>query len=81
MVILIPNIAFIIVFEHFLIIKRSDLGWYLLPFFSYTLIGIVAGNPQVTQPGPHPYPHIPVPATCTGLPVETSPKTAKTVEK
>ena len=37
-------------------------------------IGIVAGNPRVTQPGPHPYPHLPVPATRTGLPIETSPK-------
>ena len=47
----------------------------------FTYIGIVAGNPRVTQPGPVPYPHLPVPATRTGLPVETSPKTAKTVEK
>ena len=44
-------------------------------------VGIVAGNPRVTQPGPHPYPHLPVPATRTGLPVEMSPKIAKTVEK
>ena len=44
-------------------------------------VGIVAGNPQVTQLGLHPYPHLPIPATCTGLPVETSPKTAKMVEK
>ena len=37
-------------------------------------VGIVVGNPRVTQPGPHPYPHLPVPATRMGLPVETSPK-------
>ena len=40
-----------------------------------------AGNPRVTRLGPHPHPHLPVPATRTGLPVKTSPKTAKTVEK
>ena len=38
-------------------------------------LGIVAGNPQVTQPGLHPYLHLPVPATHMGLPIETSPKT------
>ena len=60
----------------------SDEGnWTNSPSFSGYWLGIVAGNPRVTQPGPHPYPCLPVPATRTGLPVETSPKTAKTVEK
>ena len=50
-------------------------------FLLWWHIGIVAGNPRVTQPGPHPYPHLPVPATRTGLPVETSPKTVRLSDK